>query len=163
RRHPGTDRCSRRPAPAGIDPRGGRASIRRAGIPRGGEARRVRSQEPHRRRRARPAGRGGRAPGSRAGRSAGAGGGSRVPRGRGTRRSGEEQRMSDEVLYEKRGPAAWITLNRPEKLNAMNVEVVKQLGERLRTAETDDAVKVVVLTGAGRAFSAGYDISEEVG
>ena len=71
--------------------------------------------------------------------------------------------MSDEVLYEKRGPAAWITLNRPEKLNAMNVEVVKQLGERLRTAETDDAVKVVVLTGAGRAFSAGYDISEEVG
>ena len=71
--------------------------------------------------------------------------------------------MSDEVLYEKRGPAAWITLNRPEKLNAMNVEVVRQLGERLRTAETDDAVKVVVLTGAGRAFSAGYDISEEVG
>jgi len=69
----------------------------------------------------------------------------------------------DVVLYERRGPAAWVTLNRPDKLNAMSVEVVRRLGERLREAEADEAVKVVVLTGAGRAFSAGYDISEEVG
>jgi len=67
------------------------------------------------------------------------------------------------VLLEKRGPAAWITLNRPDKLNAMDGDVVRQLGDRLREVEADDAVKVVVLTGAGRAFSAGYDISEEVG
>ena len=70
---------------------------------------------------------------------------------------------SDAVLLERRGPAAWITLNRPDKLNAMNGEVVRELSARLREVEADDTVKVVVLTGAGRAFSAGYDISEEVG
>ena len=67
------------------------------------------------------------------------------------------------VLFERRGPAAWITLNRPEKLNAMNSDMVGELRARLREVETDEDVKVVVLAGAGRAFSAGYDISEEVG
>jgi enoyl-CoA hydratase len=67
------------------------------------------------------------------------------------------------VLFERRGPAAWITLNRPAKLNAMNGEMVGELRSRLREVEDDDDVKVVVLTGSGRAFSAGYDISEEVG
>jgi enoyl-CoA hydratase len=66
------------------------------------------------------------------------------------------------VLVERRGPAAWITLNRPHKLNALNSELVGELRRRLREVADDDAVKVVVLTGAGRAFSAGYDISEEV-
>jgi enoyl-CoA hydratase len=66
------------------------------------------------------------------------------------------------VLLERRGPAAWITLNRPEKLNAMNGDLVHALRARLTEVEQDDEVKVVVLTGAGRAFSAGYDISEEV-
>ena len=66
------------------------------------------------------------------------------------------------VLFERRGPAAWITLNRPEKLNAMNGEVVRELRARLREVEDDESVKVVVLTGAGRAFSSGYDISQEV-
>jgi enoyl-CoA hydratase len=66
------------------------------------------------------------------------------------------------VRYERRGPAGWITLNRPDKLNAMNTEVVRELRQLLRTVQDDDQVKVVVLTGAGRAFSAGYDISEEV-
>ncbi len=66
------------------------------------------------------------------------------------------------VLYERRGPAVWITLNRPDKLNAMNGEVVRELRARLSEVEVDESVKVVVLTGAGRAFSAGYDISEEV-
>lgn len=70
--------------------------------------------------------------------------------------------MTDAVLFERRGPAAWITLNRPEKLNAMNSDVVKGLRHRLREVASDPEVKVVVLTGAGRAFSAGYDISEEV-
>jgi enoyl-CoA hydratase len=71
--------------------------------------------------------------------------------------------MSDEVvLYETRGPAAWITINRPEKLNALSRAVVDSLAELFARAAGDDEVKVVVLTGAGRAFSAGYDISEEV-
>jgi enoyl-CoA hydratase len=70
--------------------------------------------------------------------------------------------MSDVVLYEKRGPAAWITLNRPEKLNALNGAVLEGLHTAFDKATTDDEVKVVVVTGAGeRAFSAGYDLSAE--
>ena len=70
--------------------------------------------------------------------------------------------MSDAVLYETRGPAAWITLNRPEKLNALNGAVLEGLHAALDRAIADDEVKVVVLTGAGeRAFSAGYDLSAE--
>jgi enoyl-CoA hydratase len=65
------------------------------------------------------------------------------------------------VLYEPRGPAAWITLNRPEKLNALNADVIAGLREALGRARADDDVKVVVLAGAGRAFSAGYDLSAE--
>ena len=71
--------------------------------------------------------------------------------------------MSEEVvLFERRGPAAWITLNRPNKLNALSVAVVKSLHARLREVALDETVKVVVLAGAGRAFSAGYDLAEEV-
>ncbi len=65
------------------------------------------------------------------------------------------------VLYERRGPAAWITLNRPDKLNALSVELVRELRAAIVQAAADDEVKVVVLTGAGRAFSAGFDLSEE--
>jgi 2-(1,2-epoxy-1,2-dihydrophenyl)acetyl-CoA isomerase len=68
--------------------------------------------------------------------------------------------MSDAVLYEIRGPAAWITLNRPEKLNALNGAVLEGLHAALDRAIADDEVKVVVLTGAGeRAFSAGADLA----
>jgi enoyl-CoA hydratase len=69
--------------------------------------------------------------------------------------------MTEAVLYEVRGPAAWITLNRPEKLNAINKDVLDGLHAALDRAAADDEVKVVVLTGAGRAFSAGYDLSAE--
>lgn len=70
--------------------------------------------------------------------------------------------MSDEVLlYEVRGPAAWITLNRPAKLNALNQEIVEGLHRGMDAAGADDRVKVVVVTGAGRAFSAGFDISPD--
>lgn len=70
--------------------------------------------------------------------------------------------MSEEVvLYERRGPAAWVTLNRPDKLNALNQEIVARLHRAMDEAERDDEVKVVVLTGAGKAFSAGFDISSE--
>ena len=70
--------------------------------------------------------------------------------------------MSDPVLYDRRGPAAWITLNRPEKLNALNETVVAGVRDAVKRAAADDEVKVVVLTGAGRAFSAGFDLAEEV-
>ena len=68
----------------------------------------------------------------------------------------------DVVLYERRGPAAWITLNRPDKLNALSFELVRELRAAMRRAAGDDEVKLAVLTGAGRAFSAGFDMSEEV-
>jgi enoyl-CoA hydratase/carnithine racemase len=70
--------------------------------------------------------------------------------------------MGDAVLYEQRGPTAWITLNRPEKRNAINSAVVDGLRGALRRAVADAEVKIVVLTGAGQAFSAGYDVTEEV-
>ena len=70
--------------------------------------------------------------------------------------------MSGHVAFETRGPAAWITLERPEKLNALTKEMVAGLVGVLDRAEADDLVKVVVLTGAGRAFTAGYDLAEVV-
>jgi len=65
------------------------------------------------------------------------------------------------VVYERRGPAAWLTLNRPDKLNALSYELVRDLRAAIARAGEDDDVKVAVLTGAGRAFSAGFDLSEE--
>src|SRR5438270_5951054 len=70
--------------------------------------------------------------------------------------------MRSEVLYERRGPVAWITLNRPDKLNALNEAVVSGVRESVAQAGADDDVRVVVFTGAGRAFSAGFDIAEEI-
>jgi enoyl-CoA hydratase len=70
--------------------------------------------------------------------------------------------VSGSVVYETRGPAAWITLERPEKLNAITKEMVADLAAALAGAVEDDDVKLVVLTGAGRAFSSGYDLAETV-
>jgi len=65
------------------------------------------------------------------------------------------------VRSERRGPALWITLDRPEKLNAISSEMVTELRAAFAAAGEDEEAKVVVVTGAGRAFSAGYDLSEE--
>lgn len=63
------------------------------------------------------------------------------------------------VLTERKGSVAWITLNRPEALNAINEEVRGQLPRAIRDADNDPAVRVVVVNGAGeRAFCAGADI-----
>lgn len=70
--------------------------------------------------------------------------------------------MSDVVLYETDGPIATITLNRPEKLNALNTEVVLELDKRIAQAGADDSVKVVLIAGTGRAFSAGFDMNDEI-
>lgn len=68
--------------------------------------------------------------------------------------------MSEAVLMETRGAAALLTLNRPEKLNALNYELIDRLMALLDEIERDDAIRAVVLTGAGeRAFSAGADIA----
>jgi enoyl-CoA hydratase/carnithine racemase len=63
------------------------------------------------------------------------------------------------LLYEQDGPVLVITLNRPEALNALSRELEAELHAALDAADADDTVRAIVLTGAGRAFSAGYDIS----
>jgi len=67
--------------------------------------------------------------------------------------------MSDTVLVEDQGTVRVLTLNRPAKLNAMNGELVDTLVGAVRAADLDDGVAVLILTGAGRAFSAGADTS----
>jgi len=63
------------------------------------------------------------------------------------------------ILYEKSGPVATITLNRPQALNAINPQMTAELHTALDVADADPDVRAIVLTGAGRAFSAGYDIA----
>lgn len=63
------------------------------------------------------------------------------------------------IVYEEEGPIAIITLNRPEKLNALSDQLMYELGEALDNIQGNSSIRAVVLTGAGRAFSAGYDIS----
>ncbi|MEO8136980.1 MAG: enoyl-CoA hydratase/isomerase family protein [Betaproteobacteria bacterium] len=67
---------------------------------------------------------------------------------------------NDVVLRADRGGVRTLTMNRPEKLNALNTALTEALLEQLRQAGRDDSVLVVVLTGAGRAFCAGADIGE---
>jgi enoyl-CoA hydratase/carnithine racemase len=64
------------------------------------------------------------------------------------------------VLYEKRDDVAWVTLNRPERLNAYNVEMRDNLFEVLSAIYDDPDVRAMVLTGAGSSFSTGGDVSE---
>lgn len=65
---------------------------------------------------------------------------------------------ADHVLYEERNGIAVITLNRPDALNAISVDVLHRLGKLLDSARENDAVRAAILTGAGSAFSAGADI-----
>ena len=65
------------------------------------------------------------------------------------------------LLYEKANGIAKITLNRPDKLNALNSTVYKELYDAFESAENDAEVRVIVLTGSGdRAFAAGSDVAE---
>ncbi|MFI1020330.1 enoyl-CoA hydratase-related protein [Streptomyces olivaceus] len=72
--------------------------------------------------------------------------------------------MADTVLYEVGDGLATITLNRPEAMNALNVETKVALREAVRSAAADDAVRAVLLTAAGeRAFCVGQDLKEHIG
>jgi len=66
------------------------------------------------------------------------------------------------ILAEIEDGVGILTLNRPEKLNAMNRKLGNELHDALKRFEADDAVGCIVLTGAGRAFSAGGDIHEQL-
>ena len=67
------------------------------------------------------------------------------------------------LLVEDVGPIRRLTLNRPEKLNALDSALVGALSDALVQAATDAGVRVIVIAGAGRSFCAGYDLSEESG
>jgi 2-(1,2-epoxy-1,2-dihydrophenyl)acetyl-CoA isomerase len=62
------------------------------------------------------------------------------------------------ILYDKTDGVATITMNRPERLNALNVQIGVEMLDALEDAEHDEAVRVIVLTGAGRGFCAGDDM-----
>ena len=63
------------------------------------------------------------------------------------------------LLYEEIGRVARLTLNRPEKLNALSVDLHTELLQAAKQAEADPRIHAVVIRGAGRAFCAGYDIT----
>ena len=63
------------------------------------------------------------------------------------------------VEYEKRGYIAYVTLNRPDKLNAMNAAMHRELGEVWQDFQNDPALRAAILSGNGRCFSAGADLS----
>ena len=63
------------------------------------------------------------------------------------------------ILVEKRDGTAIVTLNRPEKLNAVNLEMRLEILDTLEDLAVDDDIRAVVFTGAGHAFCAGADIS----
>ena len=66
------------------------------------------------------------------------------------------------ISYETEGPIAWITLDRPEKLNAINQAMAAELMAATDRAQLNDEVKVIVLKGEGRAFSAGLDLEPRI-
>ncbi len=68
-----------------------------------------------------------------------------------------------EIRYGVEGPMALVTINRPEKHNAISLDTLRELQEAVAEAAADDAVKVITVTGAGgRAFASGSDLSEVV-
>lgn len=70
----------------------------------------------------------------------------------------------ENIIVEKKEGAAWITINRPQQLNILNIETIEEMSQALAGLKTDDEVKVVVVTAAGqKAFSAGVDVADHLG
>jgi enoyl-CoA hydratase len=67
------------------------------------------------------------------------------------------------ILSERRGSVHWLTLNRPQRLNAVTLELYLQLEREVLAAGNDSSVRAIVLTGSGRAFSVGADLKNHAG
>lgn len=65
------------------------------------------------------------------------------------------------IRYDTEGSLAWITLNRPHKLNAISKTMVRELEQALDRAQRDEQVRVILLQGEGRAFSSGFDLEPQ--
>jgi len=70
--------------------------------------------------------------------------------------------MTDSLLTERRGPVLRLTLNRPDKLNAIDMPLLDRLTEALNAAERDAEVRAIVIAGAGTSFCAGADIGQMI-
>ena len=66
----------------------------------------------------------------------------------------------ENIIFEKKNGIVYVTVNRPEALNALNDSVIEELDSVFRAIDRDDEVRVVIITGAGRAFVAGADIAQ---
>jgi enoyl-CoA hydratase len=62
------------------------------------------------------------------------------------------------IIYQKKDAVARITLNRPEALNSLNRKMLEEIGKALEDSEKDNAIRVVVITGSGKAFCTGVDL-----
>jgi 2-(1,2-epoxy-1,2-dihydrophenyl)acetyl-CoA isomerase len=67
-------------------------------------------------------------------------------------------RIMSDLLVEKQGSILSLTLNRPDRLNAFSEEMIERLTAEMKKAQSDESIKVVILNGAGRSFSAGGDV-----
>ena len=65
----------------------------------------------------------------------------------------------ESLAIERQGPIGLVTMNRPERHNAFDDELIRSLTEALRSMEAEDGIRIVVLSGAGRSFSAGADLN----
>ena len=68
--------------------------------------------------------------------------------------------MYENIKYEVKGNIGYLMVNRPKALNALNTDVLNELQQVLAEIEADDNVKVVIVTGEGKAFVAGADIAQ---
>ncbi len=66
----------------------------------------------------------------------------------------------ERILYEARGPIAYLTLNHPQKANALSRRMIAEITQALEETAGDEEIKVVVIRGAGKHFCAGHDLSE---
>jgi enoyl-CoA hydratase len=67
------------------------------------------------------------------------------------------------ILIERRGRVGLVTLNRPKQLNALNDQLMTELGEALRTLDADPEIGAMIVTGSAKAFAAGADIAAMAG
>lgn len=67
------------------------------------------------------------------------------------------------IIYEKKEGIVKVTLNRPEAMNALNLEIREELAQAIQAVQNDSEAKVLIITGAGRAFCAGGDVKTMVG